>query len=301
MKIGKMEFPQRVFTASGAQGFTGEGWWYHRFLKPFGLKFDKATLITKTVTTQPRLGNLKNSILPDCIKVNFAKEAALNAVGLTNAGVQNYLVTWATIRKPFVISFATVGESLEDKVGESWGFATSLLKVLHRMNPEMAIQYNVSCPNVGQSYTIDGLKQILQPLRYLKLPIIIKVNSLFPIEKILELENFIDAVSLGNSLPWDSLSDELKVELFGSITSPLKKYGGGGLSGRPLLPYTLRALGELRWMGFRKPIIAGGGIMDENAIHQVFEVGADAVELGSVCFLRPWRVESMIQTANNCF
>lgn len=300
MNIKGMKFG-RVFTASGAQGFYGEGWWYHKYLRPFGLSFDGATFIAKTVTHKPKIGNLTEDKFPKCIVTNFAKGASLNAVGLTNNGVRAYLSDWAAIRRPFLISFACVGNTLEEKLDETWGFTEELVKVLHRMNPEIGIQFNLSCPNVDSKSSVSEIKRLLEPLQYLRLPLIIKVNALFPSSILMELESRIDAVSVSNSLPWNSLPDELKISLFGQTKSPLEHLGGGGLSGKPLLPYTLRSVGELKWLGFSKPIIAGGGIMSQNSIVKVFEAGADAVEIGSAAFLRPWRIKRMIDFTNSNF
>ena len=64
----------KVWGASGVQGFYGEGYWYHKYLKPFGLDFEGMTFVSKTVTRYQRIGNmqLKNErparLFPDCIK-----------------------------------------------------------------------------------------------------------------------------------------------------------------------------------------------------------------------------------------
>ncbi len=57
MKLRGVEFG-KVFAASGMQGFFGEGYWYHRFLKPFGLNFEGITFVAKTTTLNPRAGKI---------------------------------------------------------------------------------------------------------------------------------------------------------------------------------------------------------------------------------------------------
>ena len=87
--------------------------------------------------------------------------------------------------------------------------------------------------------------------------------------------------------------------LFGSEVSPLAKCGGGGLSGRPLFPLMIDYLSSLRAAGWEKPIIAGGGILSQNNVVNAFAHGADAIELGSVSLLKPWRIRSLIQESNH--
>ena len=44
MKLKGIPFGN-VFGASGVQGFFGEGYWFHPYLKPFGLDFGDATFV----------------------------------------------------------------------------------------------------------------------------------------------------------------------------------------------------------------------------------------------------------------
>src|SRR3989338_1556485 len=56
-----------VLDASGVRGFFGEGYWHHRYCKPFGLRFDGATFVAKTTTLLPRAGNMplqSNGVTP---------------------------------------------------------------------------------------------------------------------------------------------------------------------------------------------------------------------------------------------
>jgi len=47
-----------VWGASGVLGFFGEGYWYHRYWKPFGLNFSGVTFVAKTTTLKERSGNM---------------------------------------------------------------------------------------------------------------------------------------------------------------------------------------------------------------------------------------------------
>ncbi|MEK7078406.1 MAG: hypothetical protein AAB911_02450, partial [Patescibacteria group bacterium] len=104
-----------------------------------------------------------------------------------------------------------------------------------------------------------------------------------------------DAICISNTIPWGQLPDRIDWEgLFGSKISPLAHLGGGGLSGKPLLPLVIDWITKARRVGLRKHINAGGGILSIKDGMKVFMAGADSISLGSIAFLRPWRVEGII-------
>src|SRR3990167_1366239 len=85
-------------TASGAMGFDGKGWFWERPLVWLGLiKPELFTIVLKTLTRQPRQGNLNWwkpwTWLPwspwSCIR--FIKgDGVVNKVGLTNPGIERW-------------------------------------------------------------------------------------------------------------------------------------------------------------------------------------------------------------------
>src|SRR5208282_391343 len=90
-----------VFNASGARGFHGEGYWFHRLWRPFGLDYAGSTFVAKTTTLMPRMGNMPIDesgkpvgMLPDCIVVKPAAGVVLNAVGLSGPGILALTEAW---------------------------------------------------------------------------------------------------------------------------------------------------------------------------------------------------------------
>ena len=81
-------------------------------------------------------------------------------------------------------------------------------------------------------------------------------------------------------------------------SSPLAKYGGGGISGRPLRALVCEWILRLRYAGFTKPINGGGGILSPEDAEHYRQAGASSIFLGSVAVLRPWRVRGIIRRAN---
>jgi dihydroorotate dehydrogenase len=108
-----------------------------------------------------------------------------------------------------------------------------------------------------------------------------------------------DAIVCSNTIPWGQLPNQIDWErLFGTDTSPLASLGGGGLSGKPLLPIVEDWIRAARASGLRKPIVGGGGVLSSGDADRLIDAGASAIELGSVSILRPWRVAGIIRHVN---
>ena len=48
----------------------------------------------------------------------------------------------------------------------------------------------------------------------------------------------------------------------------------------------------------KTPIVGGGGILSVRDAFDMLDAGANAIELGSVSILRPWRVAGIIRAVN---
>ena len=109
-----------------------------------------------------------------------------------------------------------------------------------------------------------------------------------------------DAVCVSNTIPWGQLPEHIDWEdLFGTSESPLAHLGGGGLSGVPLLPLLVNWIKRARQVGLKKPLNAGGGILSKGNGDKVIDAGAESLFIGSVAFLRPWRVRGIVHHFNS--
>jgi len=298
-----------ALNASGARNFDGSGWWYHRLFGWTGLDFEGATFVAKTTTLESRAGNMALyglhpvEKMPECIKVYPWKGVALNAVGLSGPGAEALLQSgiWQAQMKPFFLSFMSIEKTATERMSELFRFVGLLAKYLPFQVP-VALQMNFSCPNVGLNprKLISEIREGLTVAGTLGIPLVPKVNVTFPHDVIMSLLtcNDLDAICVSNTIPWGHESIDWQ-KLFGTTVSPLAHFGGGGLSGKPLLPLVVEWIRRLRQMGFSKPIIGGGGILSVADADSMIEAGADAVELGSVAMLRPWRVRGIVRHVNH--
>ena len=316
MKLRGIEFGP-CQDASGVRGFFGEGYWWHRYLRRFGLDFAGSTFVAKTTTLGPREGNLPLCLdtfqprerLPKCIVARLRQGVVLNAVGLSGPGALALLATrrWQERTEPFFLSFMSVALTRAERTQELDDFVGTLKCHLKWFSAPVGLQINFSCPNVGLDplELVEEAKNGLSTAGALGIPLVPKFNLLLPPVAAIELQFFCDAICVSNTIPWGKLPANIDWPALFNVAespdepiSPLDHLGGGGLSGAPLLPLVAKWVRDARKAGFDKPIIAGGGILHPRDVDVLERAGADAVALGSIAILRGWRVRRTIKRAH---
>lgn len=328
MKLRGIDFGS-VFDAAGVEGFFGEGYKHQKFLGPFRPNFNGCTFVAKTTTLEPREGNMpmgKNrltpkELMPKCILPNFQPGNIflslkmflggymLNAVGLSGPGAKALFEDgrWQKRTSPFFVSFMSVASTPKERSLETEEFVRLFAQYLPGFKTKVGLQINYSCPNIGldPSFLVDEAKTGLEIAHRLHIPLMPKFNILVPVDAAREISRSIycDAICVSNTIHWNDLP-KLGIDrkkLFGSDISPLAKFGGGGLSGKPLLPLIVNWLTRAEAADFLKPINAGGGILSPNDIAPLYGADALSIFIGSVASLRPWRVRKIIKKTNLLF
>lgn len=308
MKLRGTDFGS-VLGASGVEGFFGEGYRFHRFWRPFGLDFAGMTFVAKTTTLYPNAGNLRldrdfspRELFPGCVVVKPVRGMVLNAVGLSGPGFSGLLDRglWQARTEPFFLSLASVAADATERMREYLRFAALLKAHLRDFRAPVGLQINFSCPNAGAGANgIDEIWDALDIFSELGIPLMPKFSLLLDTETAVRVSEHkaCDALCVSNTIPWGELPEILDWKgMFGSNASPLAHLGGGGLSGKPLLPLVADWVREAKRAGITKPINAGGGVNSEKDARYLLSCGADSVFLGSVAILRPWRVRGIIRS-----
>ena len=315
MKLRGIDFGS-VFVASGALNFFGEGWKHHKIFKMlFGFNFSGATFVSKTTTLDYKKGNMKLdanlqpcALLPDCVRVYPTKNVVLNSVGLSGPGAQRLFSRglWQKRTEPFLISFMAIGATKDERVKEAEKFAEIFARELPNFSAKVGLELNISCPNASHDPSAlvgDAIDQ-LRAFVSLGIPVDLKVNVLTPLDATIQIANsgMCDAITVSNTIPWGQLPEKINWQgIFGSIESPLKHLGGGGLSGYPLLPIVAEWIFEARKAGVTIPIIGGGGILKKSDADLLRQSGANAIMVGSVAILRPWRVQGIVKRVKQIY
>ncbi len=313
MKLRGIDFGC-VLDASGARGFFGEGYWYHRRVP--GLDFSGSTFVAKTTTLAPRAGNMPlngdgltpTELKPKCIVVKPFKGVALNAVGLSGPGAEALFKDgrWQKCEDPFFLSFMAVAPALSGRLDELNEFMRLFRGQMSARRAPVGLQINLSCPNVGLHHdeTVNEASLVLSHAASLGIPLMPKFSILLPPQAaaMIAAHPACDAICVSNTIPWGAMPDRIDWKgLFSTMISPLLHLGGGGLSGKPLLPLVTEWVRAARAVGLKKPINAGGGILGPGDVVVMKDAGADSVFLGSIAMLRGWRVRRTIRAAKRLF
>ena len=302
-----------VFCTSGARNIDGSGWWYDPLIP--GKSWEGSTFVSRTITLDPNKGYMPlksdglrtREFFPRCIKPYWWIPAVLNAVSLSNPGLRAVLEKrfLQKLTEPFGLSFMAIAPTLEGRYDELEHFVDLLQSRLREFRAPFFIQLNLSCKNIESVERGDMLEEAVVScgiLGKLKRPVQIKVNALTDAKQLALLEKHPTCSSLAtsNTIHWNDLGKiGIDVEkVFGTRTSPLEKFGGGSLSGPLLHPAVVAHIRQLRAAGFTKPILAEGGNFTAQHVDEVMRAGADAVGLGTVAMLRPWRLKGLIDDAN---
>lgn len=294
-----------IWGASGLQGFFGEGYWYHKYI---GKPFDDLTFVAKTMTLEANEGNLPlkddytpRELFPESIRVYFGKAAALNKVGLSNPGAKALLETnkWQQRKSPFWLSWAP----LTTKIDECKSFLDLLHAYKENFCSPFGLQLNCSCPNVAATIKTIAYLNILAELN---IPLLVKLDATASMSETRWLAEHpaCDGFVVSNAIPFKQGEQIPWYPLFGQ-GYPMRKVGktkgDGGLSGSPLLPLVLYWIETVRAYGITKYINGGGGIMGPQDAEAVIKAGANSIFLGSIAFLRPWRIRKAIQHAREIY
>jgi dihydroorotate dehydrogenase len=285
--------------SSGSRGWAGndEG---HGLVRPWKRLWDTLgffppiPVVAKTVTRHPRKGNL-TFWRPWRAVRRLGRGSLVNAVGLTNPGGPDWIKHWypVCVWQPFPILASIAPDNPQE--------AREMASLLEEHCPLLAgIEVNLSCPNSGHLLTVDGDAKLAMALAIFSevkscthLPLIVKLGFQ---DDFMTLCRLLDgqaaAFHLINALLWllyapghDSIKE-----------SPLQRYGyQGAMSGHDLAPYACQALTQVQSLSLTTPVISGGGILTVAEAQRRFHLGAQAVSLGTVYLLRPWRVAAIVR------
>ncbi|MHB9053584.1 MAG: dihydroorotate dehydrogenase [Thermoleophilia bacterium] len=236
--------------------------------------FPFAAYVPKTVTLEPRTGNLPPRLYESAAGL-------LNSIGLANKGIESFieedLPRLSQLPVPVIASVAAETTS-------GYGRAVEMLEGCSEV---AAIELNVSCPNVE----LDGRALGCDPDRTARATSLARQKTTkFLIVKL--TPNVTDIVQLAQSAAAGG-ADCISVinTVHGMALDPwtLKPVLGhttGGLSGPAIKPVALRAVYMVsRALGL--PVIGVGGVTTAQDALEFLAAGATAVAVGTAVFRDP--------------
>lgn len=227
-----------------------------------------------TVTPATQKGNTKPRLFRD--KTNYA---LLNRMGFNNKGV-NHLVSRLKLRKSTIPIGVSIGKNYFTQIDEAYKDYLFCLNKVYEHADYVAI--NISSPNtkdlrnLSSRQYFDHLLSALKKMQLEKskehgyIPLFVKIS---PDEEIKAIESICSSIK-------DSKIDGIICT--NTSTNHERKYGEGGISGKPLfLPSTNIQKQVRSIMGTDFPIIASGGVMSVSDYQNKINSGANLVQIYS--------------------
>ena len=225
---------------------------------PFGnyIQPSTALAVTGTWTRLPRPGRVKQIL--KTVRYSFKERGWVNRLGLRNTGISSAVEIHDNDREVLSIG------AIEDN---DWK------RFIEIIPEDYNLEINLSCPNVDEVENID-----LRLLNNSRKWCIAKIPPapLFPTISY----HYVDAlVDMGFK----------QIHACNAI-----KMERGGLSGKQVKDCSLDVIKYIKRVHPHIETIGGGGITTQEDIQDYYNVGADHISLGSVCFT-PWKLPALLR------
>jgi dihydroorotate dehydrogenase (NAD+) catalytic subunit len=276
-QVGTVHLTSPILTASGTAGLGDE-------LAGYGDLSALGAIVTKSLASFAWPGNAAPRVAP-------AGAAMMNAVGLAGPGV----AAWREKQLPALTARgATVVASIWGRNVDEFAQAAAALAGA----PICAVEINASCPNLESRSTMfahspSATAELVRVAAVAGVPLWVKLSPNTP--QLVEIAGAAidagaDALVLTNTLIGLEIDIETGRATLGN--------GGGGVSGAPLLPLSIRSVFDCRAAYPNAPIIGVGGVSTARDAIALLMAGANAVEVGTATFAdprTPWRIQRDLQ------
>ena len=274
VKLAGIELANPVIAASGTFGY--------------GIEFEEIVsleriggFVTKGISLEPMAGHTAPRIVQTAAGM-------LNAIGLQNLGVEEYLEKKLAPMKRYPKCKVIVNV---------FGYTVAeYVQVIERLNQAEGIaayELNASCPNVhagGMAFGADPkeLEYLVRKTREASTRTLIvklspNVTSVGQMAKVCA-DTGADAVSLTNTFLAMSIDAETRQPRLTNVT--------GGLSGPAIKPIALRMVYETA-RAVKIPILGMGGIVTAEDAVEFLLAGATAVQVGTASYADPRATERL--------
>jgi len=274
VRLAGLELVSPVIAASGTFGY--------------GIEFEEivdlekiGAFVTKGISLNPIAGHAAPRIVQTAAGM-------LNAIGLQNVGVEEFLRT----KLPPLLRYPAA-KVIVNVFGYTVGEYIGVLERLNEAEGIAAYELNVSCPNVhagGMAFGSDpgSLEYLVSRAKSAsRRPLFVKlspnVTSVAHMAKI-AADAGADAVSLVNTFMGMAIDVETRRPKLTNVT--------GGLSGPAIKPIALRMVYETA-QAVKIPIIGMGGIITAEDAVEFLLAGATAIEVGTASFADPRATERL--------
>jgi len=242
---------------------------------------DAGAVVTKSISLKPREGYPNPTVIE-------LEHGILNAIGLSNPGIDNFEEEIKTLKKSKI-----------PVIGSIFGSTTKeFIKVADKMEKYGvdALELNMSCPHAkGYGLEIGSKPDLVKEITFnvkktVEIPVFVKISpnltDIVKIAKSAEKGNA-DAIVAINTVK------AMKIDL--DLKKPVLSNKIGGYSGKAIKPIGIRCVYEIS-KNINIPVIGVGGIITGEDAIEYFMAGATAVQIGSGVYYRDIDVFKKINT-----
>lgn len=282
--LGPLKLSSPIITAAGT---------VHEGLIDGSVSLDGiGAIMPKGVSLEPRSGNE----MPRVFELPWSM---INAIGMENEGVKVFknglLMHLLKLGLPVIVNI--FGNSIEEYA-----------QVAERLDDSgiSALEINISCPNTSEGGMVIGIvpemtvRVVEAVRRATSLPLITKLSP--NVTRIADIARA--AVNAGTDI-LSAINTVLAMEIDVWTRSPVVANVYGGYSGPSIKPIALRCVHEVV-SAVDVPVIGIGGITNGKDVAAFTQVGASAVEVGTVLFNNRRAIPVMLEglkkvlLANGC-
>ncbi|MEM0951486.1 MAG: dihydroorotate dehydrogenase [Cyanobacteria bacterium P01_H01_bin.74] len=276
--LGNLSLDSLLLNASGTFNAS-------QFNRMFSLKNTLGAVVTKTVTANPCVGNIKPRT-HELLGIGM-----LNSIGLQNPGLlyclETELQALAAIEMKAIVSISA--NSVE-------GFAEMVQTIIAHPHAGhvLAIELNLSCPNVEKGgvhfgRSTDAVHQTLKTISaFCKIPLIAKLTP--NVDDIVAIG---EAAVSGGATALTTINTVLGMAIDWKNKKAIMPRIAAGYSGPGIKPIALHAVWQLHAAMPWVPIVAVGGICTPQDVLEFVLAGASAVQVGTICFRNPYIFREM--------
>lgn len=270
VRIGSVELPNPVMTASGTGGHGAE-------LEAYQPLADLGAVVVKSLSADPWPGN-------PAPRVHATAAGMLNSVGLQGPGVAAWLADDlpALVATGARVVASIWGRSVDDYVRAATALAEAPADVV-------AVEINLSCPNTEAGLDLfahdpSATAAVIDVTSAARRPRWAKLSPNTP--RVVEVaaaarEAGAEAVTLINTLMGMAIDPETRRPRLGAGAR------GGGLSGPAVHPVAVRVVHDVHAALPDVPIVGVGGVVDGPTAVELLLAGASAVQVGTASFADP--------------
>jgi dihydroorotate dehydrogenase (NAD+) catalytic subunit len=276
VRIGPVQFKNPVFIASGICGYAEE-------YSPLVNLSRLGGVVTKTITMEPRKGNLPP-------RIHELPHGMLNSIGLENVGLERYVNEKLPQlnQRPDVGVVVSVAAETEDEF-------IRLAEAFAPMDGYAGLELNLSCPNVkGEALDqgrnpalVERIARIVKsriPNKSLWVKVTPNITDVGSVARAAEAGGA-DAIAAINTLVGIDFDLETGATVFAR--------GSAGYSGPAILPIALQTVWECA-KAVSIPIVGIGGIATVDDARKFFLAGAAAIQVGTSLYHDPGLPERIV-------